>query len=721
MPPQTPPRSPASTGNETLEVRRTSERLASSLQKRSYVAMQSGGGSRSKRQKPTAPSESIPGGSIVEDSPSSECAIDDFLISESAVFPPNESESSEALTNDTQRQCPSEILLPLDQEPLDQQSGGYIYTLDHEDGMDILDEYFSSYPLDMRPANDASALDILPVVGDENVSQKESPKKSMSSGPSTNLLTSILDANRTIETDIANKDLPSATIETRLTTRPILDESGHRLEDVMKALDEVDDTSRIPDSYVPGVSDSLKSDSTDYSKILTSVAVNCVRCNRQMAKPIIDIEQERLRNFEKHELERITDDRQQMNMTLSARLASEINLQQYTERLRKNTENTIASLDIRNLAEKELLVTISEPTELTSELKEDSDYANVIKNIEKAIANDTRTQQRSLWKETYFWPMIQQRAKMIGPLPIPPGRKTEITPQEKIAAKQLICAIGHGTCRDTVFKWTSYWKLLSELRLKGAISLLLYRSSEFKTHFFRYTKKLDLLLSWNHIFDLPLQQLRLRAIAEEGGDFSGKCDIEDSRIFERLRTAQIGAWANNLSVWNQDQTEYESFLANHSEMATSGKSNEHILCHGIKGKLVSNKSIFVSMVPYEGESGKRVIGTKPASTKQLAISPLVLVAPGDFLGIFSGMLRYVHQRPLRAIQGPVPGLWLDYSEIPGKLSRMRIAKPGEKTNVCLAWEGVNDVKGEKSFCQYWRVLVVATRDIMPFDQLIRPS
>jgi hypothetical protein len=47
-------------------------------------------------------------------------------------------------------------------------------------------------------------------------------------------------------------------------------------------------------------------------------------------------------------------------------------------------------------------------------------------------------------------------------------------------------------------------------------------------------------------------------------------------------------------------------------------------------------------------------------------------------------------------------------------------KPSEKTNVCLAWEGVNKVKREKSFCQYWRLLVIATRDIMPFDQLIRP-
>ncbi|KAG9242209.1 hypothetical protein BJ878DRAFT_184464 [Calycina marina] len=447
--------------------------------------------------------------------------------------------------------------------------------------------------------------------------------------------------------------------------------------------------------------------------------MNCVKFNRQTAKPTLNIEEERLRNYERQDLERIAEDRQQMNMALPARIASETHLRQYANRLKKTTEITIARLDIRNLAEKELLDAISEPTELTGEFREESDYTSVISHIEKGIANDTRTRQRNLWKETYFWPMIQQRAKMIGQLPVPPGRKTLIT-QEKIAAKQLVYAMGYGTCRDTIFKWTSYWKLLSELRFAGAIALLLYRSSEFKTHFFRYTKELGVLLAWNNVFNFPLQQLRVRVLAEEGGDFSGKCDIEDKRIFERLRTTYSGALANNLSLWNSDETEYEAFLADHSVTATSGKSNDHLLRYGIKGKLASNKSVYVWIMPYEGDSGKRVIGTKPASTRLYSISPMVAVAPGDFLGIFSGRLRYISQKPRRAVKGLVPGLWLDYSDMPGKLSQMRVAKLGENTNVCLAWEGVNETKGEKSFCQYWRVLVVATRDIMPFDQLARP-
>jgi hypothetical protein len=80
-----------------------------------------------------------------------------------------------------------------------------------------------------------------------------------------------------------------------------------------------------------------------------------------------------------------------MNITFSARIASEINYQQYEECLRKITENTIASLNVRELAEKELQDTISEPTELTSEFREESDYKNVIKLIKKENVNDTRT------------------------------------------------------------------------------------------------------------------------------------------------------------------------------------------------------------------------------------------------------------------------------------------------------------------------------------------
>lgn len=106
---------------------------------------------------------------------------------------------------------------------------------------------------------------------------------------------------------------------------------------------------------------------------------------------VLDIEQERLQEFERNKLEHIAEDQQQMNMALLAQIASEMNYQKYEERLRKTTENVIARLDVRELAERELQGTISEPTELTGEFREESNHENVIKHIKKEYVNNIRT------------------------------------------------------------------------------------------------------------------------------------------------------------------------------------------------------------------------------------------------------------------------------------------------------------------------------------------
>ncbi len=68
-----------------------------------------------------------------------------------------------------------------------------------------------------------------------------------------------------------------------------------------------------------------------------------------------------------------------------------MNYQQYEECLKKTIENTITSLDMRELVERELQETISEPTELTGKFREESNYENIIKQIKKENTNDIRT------------------------------------------------------------------------------------------------------------------------------------------------------------------------------------------------------------------------------------------------------------------------------------------------------------------------------------------
>jgi hypothetical protein len=114
-------------------------------------------------------------------------------------------------------------------------------------------------------------------------------------------------------------------------------------------------------------------------------------------------------------------------------------------------------------------------------------------------------------------------------------------------------------------------------------------------------------------------------------------------------------------------------------------------------------------VPYQGKSDRITFSGKTPSSDLLAVAPLIAVAPGDFLGIFPEHLRYIDHKPARAIGRPILNLWLDYSEVMGKLDKIKVAKADEVSNVCLAWEGVNEVKGDRSFCQYLRVLVIATQ------------
>jgi hypothetical protein len=715
----TPPPSPPSAETEFIESRRISGRLAALSSKRSYTAMQgtSSGARRSKICKVLGQnhlendytSRSGAGEGTGETSISSKPSTEELGTGVASHDSPHASENLETSTNAYHPNA-NESLWHADVQRKDNEelfSEDDIPIMTHDDGLAILDGYFPKSPVTKSSTSHALVLDTLRPSVDGTIRRTASEPPAQPSQPFDEVLTApFLAAETTAVADSyqtephpANRDQLTTAIHARPVRRTALDESGFRLEDVMKALAETTDTSRIPDLIVPGVSKYLLEDlSIDYSKIVTSLATNCAKSTRNLSKPALFAEKERLGEYQRITMERIADERQQMNVTLPARLASEVNHQQYADRLRKETQQAIVRLDLNEVAEKELQDTLSEPSELTGEFRDESDFEKVIKQLEKDKANSTKTQQRRLWKETFYWPMIQQRAKMVGQLPKPSGPKTDITPQEKAVAKRLILALGYGTSRDNVFKWTSYWKLLSDLRNNGLSTLLLYRTSEFKTCFFRNAKKHETLLAWNQVLDFPLQQLRRRVIAQEGGDFSGKCDIENSGIFDRLRTARPGAWCDELTISDESNPEHENLSIIYTVMATSGRTNQYVLYHGIKGEKDCNKSVFVTLVPYDGKSGKRVIGNKPASTKLLSVSTLAAAAPGDFLGLFPGKIREADRRPSSGIGTPFPGLWLDYSETPGKLNHMRVAKAGEMTNVCLAWEGVNEVKGEKSFC-----------------------
>jgi hypothetical protein len=88
-------------------------------------------------------------------------------------------------------------------------------------------------------------------------------------------------------------------------------------------------------------------------------------------------------------------------------------------------------------------------------------------------------------------------------------------------------------------------------------------------------------------------------------------------------------------------------------------------------------------VLYERESRKRILNACISSIELLVVVLLVLILPGDFLGIFSRRFRYTDQKLPRSILGPVLNLWLDYSEMMGKLGKIGVASAKKPTNICL--------------------------------------
>jgi hypothetical protein len=502
--------------------------------------------------------------------------------------------------------------------------------------------------------------------------------------------------------------------------RPVLDESGSSLETVFMTL-KTQNTDRIPDFVVSDkYSELTNTDSMTFVRIISGIGMNCVNSILASLASALEVEKLRLREHERERLNQIKEGRKQMSLYAAARTKREEEYREEEVRLPGETEIAIARLTMREVADRDLKHVLSVPTELTGEFKEKGEFDELIREINEENAYKVAKHERAAVKETYYWPIIQRLADTEGPLPGPRGKKTELSAQEKQTARRLVIALGYGHSRDSILKARSYLKLLADLREAGVTLLLLYRTKEFRTHFLRHPNELETILSWNQMYQPRLQELRLRAIAQADGDFSGRCDLEDQDTFHRLHIPQGVAWGDDLSDW-RDTAEKDNYLAAHSIRAVSGKSNAHVLHHGIKGDIHANKAIYVSMIAYEGISSKKTLSGKSPSAKLLAVSPLVSVSPGDFLGLFPGKLRYTDEKAAGAIDGPAQGLWLDRSEVKGKLHWMNIAKSGEQTNVCLVWEGVNEARREKTFCQYWRILVIATRHIGPFDRLIRPA
>src|SRR5208282_4826007 len=160
------------------------------------------------------------------------------------------------------------------------------------------------------------------------------------------------------------------------------------------------------------------------------------------------------------------------------------------------------------------------------------------------------------------------------------------------------------------------------------------------------------------------------------GDLSGRSRLKQKHVTERLDVAE-SSWNDASNEWYSSDEE-AAFKLTTAINATSSKSLSSLFNDRANTEQCWNKAIFISLVP-NGD-------------KLLTLCPVIPVFPGDFLGVFSGKVRFTEQVKItQAISGPTTGLWLDYSQVSGTLNQMQVAKPGGDSNVRLEWEAVNEM------------------------------
>jgi hypothetical protein len=261
---------------------------------------------------------------------------------------------------------------------------------------------------------------------------------------------------------------------------------------------------------------------------------------------------------------------------------------------------------------------------------------------------------------------------------------------EPKAVKELVDVISKGRSDENYRKYYRFWKFLHEVRVEGTTieegedsttrmikagmtNILLFRTGGFNRRFFQKTKgSLEAVRKWNQFYYPYMEEVQMRVLDERRNDFSGKTDLHQLAVRKALRIA-VHHWVNGIRELDQEeQLLYKTDVHYASSQAErSSQSTREVLRDGIRGDSERNNAIYVCLVPYEGPPNKkRKLDGAAASRTAVAPCPVIPIAPGEFLGVLSGQLRYTQEvgNSDKAIRGPHPKLWLDFSKFTGKLS-----------------------------------------------------
>ena len=340
----------------------------------------------------------------------------------------------------------------------------------------------------------------------------------------------------------------------------------------------------------------------------------------------------------------------------------------------------------------------------SADLKRNLDWEEVKERTKKEHAGAESLEISKLWSEAHYYEYIvaaakirntQSRAKT-------PGRIPDYSAAEIEVADEMVKIVSSAENPDTFRKYRSFWKFLHDLRVEceavkqddndeesmlreGLGLILLFQTPKFHRRFFnKTTNALSTVKKWNKVYHPYMRELAARVIAERKGDFSSRSDLQ--RVDVQIALSHIAPmyWVSS-SPWAND----EEKRAYQATISYNSSSESQVACGTkIDGDDTRNKAIYVFLVPYEGPPNpkKRKFNGDPVSTIAVAVCPIIPVLSGDFLGVMSGRVRYTTDvgTPAKYVQGPLPNLWLDFSQFTGRLSCMKVAENDDDVNVRLS-------------------------------------
>ncbi|KAF5127196.1 hypothetical protein E5D57_008124 [Metarhizium anisopliae] len=335
------------------------------------------------------------------------------------------------------------------------------------------------------------------------------------------------------------------------------------------------------------------------------------------------------------------------------------------------------------------------------------DFRDAVRKLNEEVGHFACKAIQIIYNEALYWDIIQKQADVLDPLRLraTKGPSDGSGDAERKAAKELSTALGlRGFSPTSQQKYRRLWKNLANWRKAGVKMILFYRTTDFDNFCEKYSgdtkTPLDKkVLSLEGKYGPHIQQLEHRVMKEARGDMTGRIWLQEPFIMERIKVPEE-SWNNANNPWLSDaeESKYQSsagaFQAPDSNQ--NGENGEN-----------SDQSVFITLIPRD--------------EKLVYVCPIVTIHKGDYLGIFSGNIRYSDAfDKKRGVCGPTKDLWLDYGQVTGVLNQMKVSPPYGTENVRLEWELI-DISVGMQCHQAWRVAVRAIRTIKPFEELIRAA